>query len=110
MIGFLPQEPEVLGHTIIAPKHHYVDLYDFSREILCETFEFSRELAIYFREAIGATGVNLMHASGQDAQQSVLHFHVHMLPGFKNDGLDTWPQLPEFEIDNDESLARLGKS
>lgn len=51
-----------------------------------------------------------MHASGQDAQQSVLHFHVRMLPGFKNDGLDTWPQLPEFEIDNDESLTRLGKS
>ncbi|MFG1947270.1 HIT family protein [Nonomuraea sp. NPDC048826] len=32
--------------------------------------------------ALGAPGVNLWHASGETAWQSVLHFHLHVLPRF----------------------------
>jgi hypothetical protein len=38
----------------------------------------------------GATGVNLLHAIGRDAKQSVLHFHIHVIPRYLRDGLELW--------------------
>ncbi|MEI7480365.1 MAG: HIT domain-containing protein, partial [bacterium] len=37
-----------------------------------------------------ASGINVLHASGKDAQQSVEHFHLHIIPRYQNDGLDLW--------------------
>lgn len=37
-----------------------------------------------------ATGINLLHAAGKDAQQSVFHFHFHLIPRHAGDGMDWW--------------------
>ena len=41
-------------------------------------------------------GINLLHASGKVAQQSISHFHIHLIPRFENDGVDAWPRF-EYE-------------
>ncbi len=51
--------------------------------------------------------MNVLHASGKDGQQSVFHFHFHLFPRFKDDGLDTWPQLPKKDFDADEMWQKL---
>ena len=98
---------EVYGHTLIVPKFHCADIYDAPMEALAAVAECGKELAAAYRAKIGATGVNLLHASGKDGEQSVFHFHTHLLPRFPDDGLSTWPRLPEKEFDHDEVLYRL---
>ena len=107
VICFLPEKLEVYGHTLVVPKEHYVDLYDVPDDVLCELIKVSKKLAIAYKEKINATGMNVMLASGIDAQQSVFHFHIHLLPRFKDDKLDTWPTLPKIMIDKDELLQKL---
>ncbi len=107
VICFLPKKLEVYGHTLIVPKQHYTDLYDIPEDILCELIKVSKKITIAYKEKINATGMNLMHASGVDSQQSVFHFHIHILPRFKDDKLDTWPNLPKIETDKDELLEKL---
>jgi histidine triad (HIT) family protein len=107
VICFLPNKIEVYGHTLIVPKEHFSDLYDIPEALLEKLASVSKKLAVAYREKIGATGANLLHASGQDGEQTVFHFHLHLLPRFKNDGLKTWPQLPKIEVDADELLAKL---
>lgn len=107
VICFLPKEPEVYGHTLVAPKQHYADLYDIPEDILCELIKVVKKLTLAYKEKINATGMNLMHASGVDGQQSVFHFHIHLLPRFKNDKVDTWPDLPRIKINKDELLEKL---
>jgi histidine triad (HIT) family protein len=107
VICFLPKEIEVYGHTLVVPKKHFIDLYDVPAQILCELIKVSQKLTLAYREKINATGMNLMHASGKDGQQSVFHFHIHLLPRFKNDGLNTWPHLAKIEVDADELWNRL---
>jgi histidine triad (HIT) family protein len=35
-----------------------------------------------------------MFAGGPEAQQSISHFHIHVLPRWRDDGVDAWPRLP----------------
>lgn len=107
VISFFPKKLEVYGHTLIAPKQHYADLYDIPQGILCELIKVSKEITLAYKEKINASGMNLMHASGIDGQQSVFHFHIHLLPRFKEDKLNTWPSLPKIEIDEDELFQKL---
>jgi histidine triad (HIT) family protein len=104
---FLPLGVEAFGHTVIAPKAHYADIYSTPPQVIATVLPTVQRVAIHYREAIGATGVNLLHASGGAAQQSVAHLHFHLIPRIDGDGLDTWPQLPEVEIDRDALLQLL---
>ena len=107
VICFLPKEVEVYGHTLIVPKKHYTDLYDIPSDVLCELAKIAQKLTLEYKQKINATGMNLMHASGKDGQQSVFHFHFHLLPRFKDDGLNTWPNLAKIEVDTNELWDKL---
>ena len=107
VISFLPLEVEVYGHTVLAPKRHYTDLYSAPDDVVGRMMSVARTLALHFRSSIGAGGINLLHASGACAQQSVPHFHIHLIPRFESDGLDLWPRLPPCAHDKDELLQKL---
>ncbi len=107
IICFLPREMEVYGHTLIVPKHHWTDLYDIPENMVCELAKIAKRISIAYRDKIDATGVNLLHATGVDGQQSIFHFHIHLLPRFKDDKLNTWPRLPVVDIDREELMKRL---
>jgi histidine triad (HIT) family protein len=107
VICFLPKKVEVYGHTLVVPKKHYADLYDIPTDILCDLVQIAQKLTLEYKQKINATGMNLMHTSGKDGQQSVFHFHFHLLSRFKDDGLNTWPNLAKIEVDIDELLGKL---
>ena len=107
VIALLPKEMEVPYHTLVIPKEHFADLYNIPENIFADITRVCKQLTLDYRERIGATGMNLLHASGKDGQQSVPHFHIHLFPRFENDGIDAWPKLPEVQIDRNETLKKL---
>jgi histidine triad (HIT) family protein len=68
--------------TGIAPA-----IWDLEPERRGKLMEVAQTLANRMRR-LGATGINILHASGADAQQSVPHVHFHVLARFPKDGLD----------------------
>jgi histidine triad (HIT) family protein len=94
IISFLPLEPAVAGHTLVVPKAHHADIYTIPADLLSALVVSCQLHARRWREHAGATGFNILHASGVDGEQSVAHFHFHVLPRFSGDGLQTWPSLP----------------
>jgi histidine triad (HIT) family protein len=74
VICFLPKTIQVYGHTLIVPKKHYKDLYDIPEKLLSKLTITAKKLTLAYKKKIGATGVNLLHASGKDGQQSVFIF------------------------------------
>jgi histidine triad (HIT) family protein len=107
VICFLPKTLEAYGHTLIAPKAHYPDVYSIPAALLGVVITTAQSLAIHYYHRIGSSGMNLLHASGVSAQQSVFHLHFHLIPRFNSDGLDMWPKLPSAQYDKDELLERL---
>ena len=67
----------------------------------------AKKISRSVRKKIGATGINILHASGKDAGQSVQHFHLHLFPRFKDDKVNAWPQLPENSFNKEEIFRKI---
>ena len=87
---FPPLNQVSKGHALIIPKQHFENIFDFETKSLERIMGVAQKIADDLVKENGATGINLLHASGKDAQQSVFHFHLHIVPRYKEDGLDLW--------------------
>lgn len=90
VVAFTPIDQISKGHTLVVPRKHYENIFDIDTEILKNIIEVAQNLSKQISLKNNATGINLLHASGKDAQQSVFHFHMHIVPRHEHDGLDLW--------------------
>ncbi len=90
VIAFLDKNPVSPYHTLIVPKTHYSDIYEIDDASLRNISVTAKKLALAYKNALGIKAVNLLNASGKAAQQSVFHFHTHLVPRKEKDGLDLW--------------------
>ena len=104
---FLPLNMEVYGHLLVVPNKHYENIFDIPETELEYIIKFTKRISLALQKSLNATGVNILHASGKSAQQSVPHFHIHIFPRFDNDGIDAWPKIEKQQYDADEILQKL---
>jgi len=88
VFAFLDINPLTEGHCLVIPKQHYADIFEIEDNILKEIIAVAKDIAENAKRNLGATGVQLMNASGKDAEQSIFHFHLHAVPRYANDGLE----------------------
>ena len=81
----LDRFPASLGHVLILPKEHYQDLFELPDEIGSKLYPLAKKLAVAIKKAVGAEGINIIQNNGESAGQSVFHFHMHLIPRFKED-------------------------
>lgn len=89
-LAFPNLNPIVDGHVMVVPKRHAVNMLDIDTQDLEALVASTQEVARKVVDEYKATGFNLLMANGKDAQQSVFHFHWHIVPRYPNDGLDLW--------------------
>ena len=106
-LAFLDISAEVEGHTLVIPKRHYVNILDIPNEELSLVMASVKKIANHFVDNCGYTGVNILNASGEDAQQSVFHLHFHILPRYKDDGVNSWPELPKYPDTLEQMCEKL---
>lgn len=106
-LAFLDIGKEVDGHTIVIPKTHMVNILDCGDETLGHVMSAVKRISNHYVDHCGYTGVNLLNASGTDAEQSVPHLHFHIIPRKKDDGIHAWPDLKERENPLDDMFRLL---
>ena len=77
--------PANKGHIIILPKSHAANIYELEDEYVSRAFVLAKKLAVALKELTGCDGVNILQNNGEAAGQTVFHFHVHVIPRFKDD-------------------------
>lgn len=107
VISIIPKEMELYGHILVFPKKHYVDLFEMPKEYLQQVLDITQKLSLHLKKTLNATGINILHASGKDAGQSIGHFHLHIFPRYPNDQIDAWPKLPKNNFDRNEVLKKI---
>lgn len=77
--------PASKGHVLILPKNHYDNIFDMEPQEGAVIFSTAVKLAPALREAVGCEGMNILQNNGEIAGQTVFHFHMHMIPRYRDD-------------------------
>jgi len=97
------------GHLLIIPKKHFENIFDADKEVLERINVVAQKMSILCKEKLNCTGVNILNASGKDAQQSVFHLHYHIVPRYPKDGIDLWFPNNKDKIDTKSVFEKLKK-
>jgi diadenosine tetraphosphate (Ap4A) HIT family hydrolase len=90
-LAFFPLDPATLGHTLVIPRRHVRDLWSVDRPVAEDLIHASIRVGHAIESALEPDGMNLITSSGPAAEQTVLHLHLHVVPRWRNDGVDIWP-------------------
>src|ERR1700738_365370 len=91
-IAFLDHRPLFPGHCLLIPKSHLETTQDLPDSLLAPWFANVRMLSAAVELGMRAEGTFI--AANNRISQSVPHFHVHIVPRKKGDGLKGffWPR------------------
>ncbi len=78
--------PAARGHALLIPKEHADNLYELPAELAAEVLPAAKKIAAKMRQKLQCDGLNLVQNNGETAGQTVMHFHLHMIPRYENDG------------------------
>ena len=86
-LSFMDINPANEGHVLVIPKQHSRDLHAVSPQALTHTVLTARKVAAAVDATLHPPGLNLLQCTGPAAAQSVMHFHMHVLPRYEGDEL-----------------------
>lgn len=88
------------GHVLVANKRHAATLFDLTPEEAGAVMQTAQRVACAVRDTFDPPGLTLLQANGREGDQTVFHFHMHVVPRHGNDGIAlSWPRKdPEFAI------------
>lgn len=78
--------PATKGHALILPKEHYDNLFELPDDTAGAAMRLAKKLSIQMKEALKADGFNIVQNNGECAGQTVMHYHLHLIPRYENDG------------------------
>ena len=98
--------PATKGHALILPKEHYADIYEIPEETIGDAMKLAKKMAGLMTDKLGCDGFNIVQNNGEAAGQTVKHFHVHLIPRYKDDGQHILWEPGEVSQDELELIKR----
>jgi histidine triad (HIT) family protein len=79
------QIPGHEGHVLVISKYQYANLFELPLDIGKEVFEVTQLVARAMLQAFACTGITVIQNNGAASDQTVFHYHVHLVPRFDGD-------------------------
>ena len=98
----LDASPATRGHALILPKEHYANLYELDDETAAKVLPLAKKLGEKMKSALKCDGLNLVQNNGEVAGQTVMHFHLHLIPRYESDEDKTMCGWSHQEFTDDE--------
>lgn len=81
------------GHVLVAVKRHAATLLDLTPDEAAAAMRTAQSVARAAKEAFDPPGITLLQANGKEGEQTVFHFHLHVVPRHAGDGVTfSWPR------------------
>lgn len=88
VIAFLDISQTTLGHTLVIPKKHYDNFLTVPKSIMNKVMNVAQRIGQILIKNFKAKGINILSNCYEAAGQTVMHFHVHVIPRYLSaDGL-----------------------
>lgn len=95
--------PASKGHVLVIPKKHISVSAQLDEALSSHLFNVGNKMSAVLFESLKAEGTNLLIANGAAAGQKVDHLVLHIIPRYKDDGVNiSWKseQIKEEELKN----------
>ncbi len=102
--------PANKGHVLIITKEHFDNIFQMDAETAGKLFSLATVVARAVKEETGCDGMNVLQNNGEVAGQTVHHFHLHLIPRFKDDGVVMKWEPKETVAEEQQALAKAIKS
>lgn len=81
------------GHVLVATRRHAATLFDITPEEAAAVAQTAQRVARAAQAVFDPPGLTLLQANGREGDQTVFHFHLHVLPRHAQDGVAlSWPR------------------
>ncbi len=101
----LDLNPASKGHALVLPKEHYANVFELPEDLAAKAFVVAKKVAGKLSAGLGAIGFNIVQNNGEPAGQTVFHFHIHLIPRYKDDTVNVgWKPGELTEKDKEEIL------
>ncbi|MCW4004801.1 MAG: HIT family protein [Candidatus Bathyarchaeota archaeon] len=80
VIAFLSNHPVNVGHTLVVPKKHYVNIFDIPEDEAAYLYKITKRIAHTVKDATDVAGIRIVQNNGEAAGQVIFHLHVHIIP------------------------------
>ncbi len=79
--------PRNEGSVIVIPNAHYESIFDLPAEAAAQIHAVAQRVAVAMTSVYRCEGVSTRQHNGPGGGQDVWHYHVHVLPRWRNDRL-----------------------
>ena len=102
-LAFLDLSQTTNGHTLVVPKTHYQNILDVDKEVLSHLIKVTKKLTNQIITNLDAKGANVLTNANEVAGQTVMHFHIHIIPRYNETDqikIDFTDRSQEVDLDN----------
>jgi histidine triad (HIT) family protein len=104
-IAFMDINPVNPGHALIIHKAHHRDLFEIPVDNIAAVTRTAQKVAKAVQRTLEPDGMNMLQCNGPAAKQSVMHFHMHVIPRHLEDGLTMNWDIVQGDMDEIGALA-----
>ena len=81
-VAVMDISPATPGHTLVIPKEHFDSLEDLDEETAGKLMMVAKLIGFRQKNALGSEGFNIVQNNGRAAGQTVMHYHIHVIPRY----------------------------
>jgi histidine triad (HIT) family protein len=75
------------GNVLVIPNRHVESIFELDGPLAGAVHETARRIASGMMDAYGCEGISTRQHNGPGADQEVWHYHLHVFPRHRGDGL-----------------------
>ena len=84
VLAFLDISQTTKGHALVVSKKHYDNFLTTPQEEMHKVMDVAQRLGQVEIKLLGAKGVNILTNCYPASGQTVMHFHVHVIPRYES--------------------------
>ena len=89
VLAFLDISQVTKGHALVVSKKHFDNFLTTPQEIMHKVMDVAQKIGQVQIKILGARGVNILTNCYPASGQTVVHFHVHVIPRYnENEGFE----------------------
>lgn len=106
--AFLDLSQTTYGHTLLIPKKHVKDIFEYDENLAQNVFSRVPKIAKAMKKQLpDLKGLNIINNNGALAGQSVFHSHIHFIPRYNEEDSFNLKFHDNSHKYQDEQLSKL---